>query len=89
MLLVFCIVVVVILESCSPGSVVIKKEEYDRYWTETFHYDYYFYKRQTTQDVDSESPAGRQFRITSFVVVVIPGVDPGSSLFISGIPSLW
>ena len=38
-LFVFCIVVVVILESRSPGSGVIKKEENNRYWTETFQYD--------------------------------------------------
>ena len=49
----FCIVVAVILESSSPGSVVIKIRS--RYWTETFQYDLYFYKRQTTQQVDSET----------------------------------
>ena len=36
------LVVAVILESRSPGSVVIKKEENNRYWTETFQYDLYF-----------------------------------------------
>ena len=34
------IILGVILESRSPGSVVIKKEENNRYWTETFQYDF-------------------------------------------------
>ena len=33
------LVVAVILESRSPGSVVINEVENDRYWTETFQYD--------------------------------------------------
>ena len=37
---IFYIVVVVILESCSPGSVVTQKEENNGYWTETFQYDF-------------------------------------------------
>ena len=36
------LVVAVILESRSPGSVVTKKEENNRYWTETFQYDLFF-----------------------------------------------
>ncbi len=56
-----CVVVAVIQESCSPGSVVAQKEENNGYWTETFQYDFYFYKRPTAQAVDYENPAGRQF----------------------------
>ena len=37
---IFCIVVIVILESCSPESVVTQKEENNEYWTETFQYDF-------------------------------------------------
>ena len=33
---------VVILESCNPGSVVIKIEENDRFWTEAFQNDPHF-----------------------------------------------
>ena len=50
--------VVVILESRSPGSVVINAVENDRYWTETFQYDFYFYKQPTTHKVDPELNSG-------------------------------
>ena len=50
------LVVVVILESRSPGSVVIKTR--NRYWTKTFPYDLYFYKHPTAQSVDPEINSG-------------------------------
>ena len=40
----FCFLFVVILESCSPGSVVTQKEENNGYWNaprrQTFQYDF-------------------------------------------------
>ena len=73
MLLGFCIVVVVILESRSPGSVVIKTEENDIYWNaprrQTFQYDFYFYKQPTIQPVGPETSSGRRpyFFIVAFL----------------------
>ena len=50
------LVVVVILESRSPGSVVIKTR--NRYWTKTFPYDLYSYKHPTAQSVDPAINSG-------------------------------
>ena len=47
----------------------------NRYWNaprrQTFQYDLYFYKQPTTQAVDSENPAGRQFRMTLIFLTVL------------------
>ena len=52
-------VVAVILESCSPGSVVTQKEENNRYRNtqrnQTSQYDFLIKNHQTTHKVDSET----------------------------------
>ena len=45
---------VVILESCSPGSVVIKIEENDRFWTEAFQNDPHFINGRISCDNNSK-----------------------------------
>ena len=48
------VVKVVILESCSPGSVVIKIEENDRFWTEAFQNDPHFINGRISCDNNSK-----------------------------------
>ena len=87
----FCIVVAVILESRSPGSVVIKKENNGYCNTphrQTFQYDLYFYRRPTTQTVGPETSSGRRAFFIVFLCHPVASLY-GFSLLLLSSPSVF
>ena len=63
---------VVILESCSPGSAVIKIEENDRFWTEAFQNDPHFINGK----IQERSALARISNVLYFIIAESFGAGP-------------